>query len=64
MFRIWNFITKKIIMLEIHRYDLKTGIDKYKIFSDDIDDEDTKRTISNLNKYISDAYYYGVRVLC
>ena len=51
-------------MLEIHRYDLKTGIDKYKIFSDDIDDEDTKRTISNLNKYISDAYYYGVRVLC
>lgn len=49
-------------MLELHRYDLKTGIEKKKIFSDDIDDEDTKRTISNLNKYL-DAYYYGVRVL-
>ncbi len=37
-------------MIEIHRYDLKTGIDKYKIFSDDIDNGDTKKMISNLNK--------------
>ncbi len=51
-------------MIEIHRYDLKTGIDKYKTFSDDIDDIDTKEMISNLNMYISTAYYYGVKVLC